>query len=133
MTTTPERAPLNLDPEAVVILEKPTKYPIEVLIETFTPEDVVAVSTYQEELLAEPEKLLLHILPDDFKHTYHASLPLLTYNVSRYSSSFEDSIQTDPVLQSLLTFSNTPERARAICARRSILALTPPKKDKEAE
>lgn len=133
MATTPEHTPPNLTPETILIVEKPTKYPIEVLIETFPSEEVAAVSAYQEELLAAPEKLLLHILPDEFKHTYHDSLPLLTYNVSRYSSSFEDSIQTDPVIQSLLTFSNTPERARAICARRSIVALTPPKKNKEAE
>lgn len=114
-------------PEPIKIVETPMRYPLELLAATFEQTDIIAADQHQLERLGESlHSLLAHPLPESFTAAYHRELPLLTFNATIYEPEVEKTLKEDPVLMALAKSENTYERARAICARRSILMLKPP-------
>jgi len=112
------------EPQAPQIIETPTRYPLELLQAVFDQKDILLADEHQTEQLDEGvHSLLVHPLPGSFSTKYHHELPLLMFNTTIYSPETEKTLKADPVLVALGTVENTYERARAICARRSILML----------
>lgn len=125
MATSPEQVgePAQ-EAEPIQIIETPTRYPLELLEATFDQADIIVADEYQAERAEEsPHSLFAQPLPESFTTKYRRQLPLLTFNATIYAPEVEKALKTDPVLKILSKSENTYERARAICARRSVLML----------
>ena len=105
------------------ILEEPHSYTLEQLEAVFDVEDIRSVAVYQEVVSADPHDLFTHPFPQAFVALYRSKLPMLTYNTMRYPDEIEAILQTDVAIQTIFAAPNTHDRARAICARRSVIAF----------
>lgn len=113
--------------EPIQIVETPMRYPLELLEATFDQIDIITADEYQlGRLEAGSHSLLVQPLPESFTTKYRRELPLLTFNATIYTPEIEKALKKDPVLEALGKSENTYERARAICARRSVLMLKSP-------